>query len=191
MIEPYFGSTAPLWGAVASPGFGWSSAAIPGGRGPGAAAAMYAGVPSRLQTDNAFEYGGTPLMVPGPSAIAGVVPVVGTPAPTAGAVVAAAAMRRGQPGGPTSDAELEDFLYDAFELIPGTSDVEIRCDSGRVTLTGSVPHKRLKRDIGEIAWAIPIVTDVQNNVTIATRRRSRVASRETEAQQGGAVRKHT
>ena len=130
-------------------------------------------------------------MVPGPSAIAGVVPVVGTPAPTAGAVVAAAAMRRGQPGSPTSDAELEDFLYDAFELIPGTSDVEIRCDSGRVTLTGSVPHKRLKRDIGEIAWAIPIVTDVQNNVTIATRRRSRVASRETEAQQGGAVRKHT
>ena len=62
---------------------------------------------------------------------------------------------------------------------------------GRPTrIAGSVTHKRLKRDIGEIAWAIPIVNDVQNNVAIATRRRSRVAGRETEASQGGSVRKH-
>ena len=43
----------------------------------------------------------------------------------------------------------------------------------RTTLTGQVSHKRLKRDAGEIAWAIPSVNDVQNNVTIVPRRRSR------------------
>jgi hypothetical protein len=52
-------------------------------------------------------------------------------------------------------------------------------------LTGSVPHKRLKRDIGEIAWAIPGVNDVQNNLTIAARRRSRTANRESEAHPSG------
>jgi osmotically-inducible protein OsmY len=97
-------------------------------------------------------------------------------------------MRRGQPAGPTNDAEIEEFLYDALELIPGTSDVEVRCEGGRVSLTGSVPHKRQKRDIGEIAWAIPAVADVQNNATIAARRRARHSGREGES--SGATRKH-
>ena len=87
-------------------------------------------------------------------------------------------MKRGQPSGPANDQEIEDFLYDALELLTGTNDVEVRCEGGRVMLTGSVQHKRLKRDVGEIAWAIPTVNDVQNNVSIATRRRSR--SREGE-----------
>ena len=39
-----------------------------------------------------------------------------------------------------------------------------------------------KRDIGEIAWAIPAINDVQNTITIAPRRRSRGAqARDTEA----------
>ena len=109
--------------------------------------------------------------------------------PTAGAVVAAVAIRRGQPTGPNTDAEIEDFLYDAFELIPGTSEVEVRCEAGRVTLTGNVPNKRHKRDVGEIAWAIPSINDVHNNATITARRRSRAAGRETETQ-SAAVRKH-
>jgi len=92
---------------------------------------------------------------------------------TAAALLAAVAVRRGQPLGPTSDQEIEDFIGDALDLLPGSSDIEIRCDSGRVTLTGQVSHKRLKRDAGEIAWAIPGVNDVQNNVTIVARRRSR------------------
>jgi hypothetical protein len=103
-------------------------------------------------------------------------------APTAPAVVAAVAIRRGQPSGPTSDPDIEDFIYDALELMPSTNDVEVRCDSGRTTLTGSVHHKRLKREVGEIAWAIPGVNDVQNNVTIATRRRARAGPREAEPQ---------
>lgn len=109
--------------------------------------------------------------------------------PTASAVVAAVAIRRGQPAGPTTDAEIEDFLYDAFDLIPGTSDVEVRCEGGRVTFTGNVPNKRHKRDVGELAWAIPSIIDVQNTVTITARRRSRAAARETETQ-AGHVRKH-
>jgi BON domain len=92
---------------------------------------------------------------------------------TAAALLAAVAVRRGQPLGPTSDQEIEDFISDALDLLPGSSDIEVRCDGGRATLTGQVSHKRLKRDAGEIAWTIPSVNDVQNNVTIVPRRRSR------------------
>ena len=91
--------------------------------------------------------------------------------------------------GPTNDQELEDFMYDALELLPGTSDVEVRCEGGRITLTGSVQHKRLKRDTGEIAWTIPGTNDVQNNVTIATRRRARGAARDAEPQSAAGGRK--
>jgi osmotically-inducible protein OsmY len=89
-------------------------------------------------------------------------------------------MRRGQPLGPTNDQEIEDFICDALDLLPGAAEVEVRCEGGRATLTGTVSHKRLKRDVGEIAWAIPTLHDVQNNVTIVARRRSRTPSREIE-----------
>jgi len=101
------------------------------------------------------------------------------------ALLAGVAIRRGQPMGPTTDQECEDFIYDALELLPGTSEVEVRCENGRVTLTGSVHHKRLKRDVGEIAWAIPSVSDVQNNVTISTKRRSRGSARDSEPHGAG------
>jgi BON domain len=98
------------------------------------------------------------------------------------ALLATVAIRRGQPLGPTNDQEVEDFVYDALEFLPGTSEVEVRCEGGRVTFTGSLQYKRLKRDIGEIAWAIPAVNDVQNNLTINMRRRGRVGGREGEPQ---------
>jgi len=122
-----------------------------------------------------------------PFGVGGVPGFVGgefTTAIPASALLATVAMRRGQPQGPTNDAEVEEFLYDALDLLAGASDVEVRLESGRATLTGTVPHKRLKRDVGEIAWAIPGLNDVQNNVTIAARRRSRgVGGRESEPQQ--------
>ncbi len=99
---------------------------------------------------------------------------------TAPALLTAVAMRRGQPLGPTTDQEIEDFIYDALDLMPGANDVEVRCEGGRAIVTGSVPHKRLKRDVGEIAWAIPGLNDVQNNITIAARRRGRSQARENE-----------
>jgi osmotically-inducible protein OsmY len=94
-------------------------------------------------------------------------------------------LRRGQPFGPTNDHEIEEFIYDALDLLPGTTDVEVRTEGGRITLTGVVQHKRLKRDIGEIAWAIPGVNDVVNNVTIAARRRQRTGGREEPAVAAG------
>jgi osmotically-inducible protein OsmY len=125
-----------------------------------------------------------PSMSPGSRLLSPLMPqaAVQAPAPafsetaagvTTAALLAAVAVRRGQPLGPTSDQEIEDFIGDALDLLPGSSDIEVRCDAGRATLTGQVSHKRLKRDAGEIAWAIPGVNDVQNNVTIVPRRRSR------------------
>jgi hypothetical protein len=105
------------------------------------------------------------------------------PGVTPASLLAAVAMRRGQPQGPANDQEMEDFLYDTLEMLPGTSEIDVRCEGGRVTMTGSVHHKRVKRDVGELAWAVPVVNDVQNNVTIASRRRARAsAGREGEAQ---------
>jgi len=105
------------------------------------------------------------------------------------ALLATVALRRGQPTGPANDQDVEDFIYDALELLPGANDIEVRCDSGRVTLTGSAPHKRVKRDAGEIVWAIPSVNDAQNNITLATRRRSRNQVRETETGSSAPARK--
>jgi BON domain-containing protein len=109
----------------------------------------------------------------------GVLPPV-APAPTISTLLTSVAIRRGQPSGPTSDQEVEDFIYDVLELVPGTNEVEVRSESGKVTLTGTVQHKRLKHDVGEIVWAIPNVGDVQNNVTITTRRRARAGGKEHE-----------
>jgi hypothetical protein len=104
---------------------------------------------------------------------------------TAPALIAAVAARRGLHQGPTNDHDVEELVYDAMELLPGTSDVEIRCEGGRVTLTGTVPHKRIKHDLGELAWAIPAINDVQNTVSISGRRRSRGLGRDNEPQGGG------
>jgi hypothetical protein len=118
----------------------------------------------------------------------GIAPQV-LPASSAPMLIAAVAMHRGQPHGPTSDQEIEEVLYDTLELFSGASDVDVRCESGRVTLSGTVSHKRLKRDIGEIAWAIPTINDLQNNITIAPRRRTRSFAREGEPQPVAAGRK--
>jgi hypothetical protein len=114
--------------------------------------------------------------------VAGSEVAVGVPVP---ALLAAVAVRRGQPLGPTNDQEIEDFIFDALELLPGSGEVDVRCESGRVALTGTVHYKRLKRDVGEIAWAIPGVNDVNNTITIAARRRSRGAA-QGEAQAASA-----
>jgi len=110
-------------------------------------------------------------------------PMFGTPEiGTVQGLLALVAMRRGQPMGPTNDNEIEEFIYDALEFLPGSNEVEVRCEGGRAMLTGSVPHKRLKRDVGEIVWAIPAINDVQNNMTITARRR-RMQAREGETPQ--------
>ena len=161
MIEPLFVSSAPVWAAATPP-------AWPGGT----------------------PWGGTwyqpPPQIP-MSPPAGIASQM-LPSNSAPMLVAAVAMKRGQPQGPTNDQEVEEVIYDALELFPGAGDVDVRCESGRIILTGTVSHKRLKHDAGEIAWAIPVINDVQNNITIA-RRRSRSFSRESEQQPVAAGRK--
>jgi len=150
----------------------WSPPIAPGGRLLGSL--MPPNVIQSIQSPQPFHAGLQPgVMNPPPIAE----PAGGV---TAGSLLAAVAVRRGQPLGPTSDQEIEEFIGDALDVLPGSGDIEIRCDGGRATLTGQVSHKRLKRDAGEIAWAIPSVNDVQNNVTIVPRRRSRPI-REAEA----------
>jgi BON domain-containing protein len=112
-----------------------------------------------------------------------------SPANSAPMLVAAVALNRGQPHGPTTDQEVEEVIYDALELFSGANDVEVRCESGRLTLSGTVWRKHLKRDIGEIGWAIPAINDVQNNIAITPRRRARAFSREAETQPAAASRK--
>ena len=171
MAEPFFGSVSPLWAGVPNPAFGYPSAPTPAGSRPLGQSliepfgGMAPGGVSAVTGMNAP--GISPLGIPafGAAEIG-----VGITAP---ALLASIAIRRGQPMGPTNDAEIEDFIYDALDVLPGANDVEIRSEGGRITFTGSVPHKRLKRDIGEVAWAIPNVIDVQNNINIAQRRRQR------------------
>jgi hypothetical protein len=166
MTEPLFGSGSAVWTGIPSPSFGWFQP-------PPSFGARSAHIPASIPNSLTPEAYGNGLAL---NSFA----FTGAPIVTAPALLGAVAIKRGQPSGPANDHEIEDFLYDALELVTGTNEVEVRCEGGRLTLTGSVPHKRLKRDIGEIAWAIPIINDVQNNVTIATRRRARSSGREAE-----------
>jgi len=196
MAEPMFGAVSPMWSAIPSPGVTWFQAPMPGigpavvtnaGIAGAPGPAIGNGIVSRMPTASslsgdpyAFSRGISPAATMGfgpPMPMFGADIPVGVTAP---ALVSAIAIRRGQPAGPMSDPEIEDFIYDALELLPGSNEVEVRCDSGRTSLLGTVTQKRLKRDIGEIAWAIPSINDVQNNITIAPRRRSRSQNRETE-----------
>lgn len=217
MIEPLFGSTAPMWTATPTIGFGYQtplavgngplSTPLFGSRGMQGVAGGASGIAQGISTG---PYGVStppaPALVqpssPGPvfsypsdpsAVFVGVRSDAVTGMVTAPSLLAAVAMRRGQPQGPTNDQEVEDFIYDAFDLLPGAADVEVRCEGGRATLTGTVQHKRVKRDVGEVAWAIPALHDVQNNVTITSRRRARsaVASRETEGPPSVTARKQS
>ena len=180
MIEPMFGTAPSPWSGISPSGFGWS---VPPGNRPLANGVGFA--------VNPLAAIGAPV-IPPRGAFTAVAPELFSVAPfpaalspdaigySVPALLSAVAIRRGQPLGPTNDQEIEDFVYDVLEILPGTNEVEVRCEGGRITLTGSVQHKRVKRDVGEIAWAIPGLNDVQNNVTIATKRRARPTQREGE-----------
>jgi hypothetical protein len=186
MNEPLFGSLSPPWPATPFPPTpfpptGWPVSPMPvAGRPLAAAPPPVTSVPGGLTGGLTPATAMMPTVAALPSFASDV--AVGVPVP---ALLATVAVRRGQPLGPTNDQEIEDFVYDVLELLPGSGEVDVRCEGGRVTLTGTVHYKRLKRDVGEIAWAIPGVTDVHNTITIAARRRSRaVAPNEPQAAVG-------
>ena len=173
MIPAVFGSVTPNWTGM-SPGLTWpglgasSMPSVESGPTPGTVLGGF-GVGAGSLIAGPLS---TPFAVPG--------------SVTAHALLAAVAMRRGQPQGPTSDQDVEEFIYDALELLSGAGDVEVR-----FSLIGSVPHKRIKRDAGELAWTIPGIADVNNTLTITARRRSRTFTRETEAPPSGQTRKQS
>jgi hypothetical protein len=182
MTDLLFGTVStPLWPAVPAPAYSQTQP-LASGLPFGATA------PGRSADPNTYgrAFGGANFAT-GMSALASRplvsgMPLMGVESPigvTAPALLTAVALRRGQPLGPTNDQEVEEVIYDAFELLPGTNDVDVRVEGGRAVLSGSVSHKRLKRDLGELAWAIPALNDVQNNVTITARRRAR-ANREAD-----------
>jgi hypothetical protein len=150
MIEPLFVQVPPVWTGPAP----WPSGWLP----------QPAGMSS--------------LSMPTAATVGALAPQA--PVGSAAQLVAAVALRRGQPNGPTTDQDVEELIYDTLELLPGATDVEARCEGGRLTLSGTVSHKRLKRDIGEIAWSIPSLVDVMNTLTITSRRRTRGFAREAE-----------
>lgn len=215
MIEAPFGSGSPIWTAAPSPGFTLQTPMVYGNTPIGAAALgtsalsggagtiasgprdlpAVGGLPAQGYVPGGVVMTGVPWLnlAPAlpfaqgpPAAFLAPDPMTGVTAP---ALLGTVAMRRGQPQGPTNDQDVEDFIYDALEFLSGAGDVEVRCEGGRATLTGSVHHKRVKRDAGEIAWAIPGLQDVQNNLTITSRRRVRAAGRETEAPSNTQARK--
>jgi hypothetical protein len=86
-----------------------------------------------------------------------------------------------------TDEEIEHLISEALDsdpFLPATAEVEIRAESGQVTLTGTVPHKQTKHAIGELAWNVPGIVDVQNNLEVASRRRIRAGLRKEAAQAG-------
>jgi hypothetical protein len=190
MVEPLFAPVSQFWPAMPAPAFGvvqapMASAHRPYGtimstgmptQGPPSSGAWSTAPASNPMPLDPYAFAGGPAATTVPALTTSEI-AIGV---TASALLTAVAMRRGQPLGPTNDQEIEDFISDAFDLLPGTNDVEVRVEGGRATLTGSVPHKRLKRDVGEIAWTIPTLNDVHNNVTVTQRRRSRT-SREGES----------
>jgi len=151
MIDPLFVQVPPVWNGPAPWPSSWP---------PQAASSL------------------SPLPMANGAVIA---PLAPQPVGSASVLVAAIAMRRGQPNGPTTDQDVEELMYDTLELLPGAGDVEVKCEGGRLTLSGTVSHRRLKRDIGEIAWSIPNLVDVMNTVLITSRRRTRGIPREGES----------
>jgi len=198
-MDMMFGSGSPMWTAIPSMGLPYQPIAL-GNRTIGApsfgGSVSAAGVGGAFSNGPAFQTQPA-IQTPGiattyafaPNAAAALIGADASGLTSPAALLAAVAMRRGQPHGPTNDGEVEEFIYDALDLLPGAADVEVRCENGRVTLTGSAQHKRTKRDVGEIAWAIPALQDVQNNVSITSRRRARAANREAEAPAGASGRK--
>ena len=110
-----------------------------------------------------------------------------------------AGMRPGMPGmmpgytyptfattGVPSDEQIREMIYDAIDadpVVPYDADINVEVTGGVVTLTGTVPNKRVKHAVGDDAWWVPGVWDVNNNLQITGRRPAREGS-ETSTGQG-------
>ena len=83
--------------------------------------------------------------------------------------------------GVPTDEEIEEMVYDAIDsdpIVPYDADINVEVSAGEVTLSGTVPNKRIKHAVGDDSWWVPGVTDVHNNLQVSGRRRARTAPRE-------------
>src|SRR6516225_9570831 len=134
MVEMTFGSGSPMWTTMPSVGLPYQSMGLGGfpistpafgspflQSGGGAISAQGASAPGGPPnlTGTGFAAPHPFASNPWASQFAGEAGVV-----TASSLLALVALRRGQPHGPASDAEVEDFIYDALDLLPGAADVE-------------------------------------------------------------------
>jgi len=77
------------------------------------------------------------------------------------------------PLGQAGDAEIKDFVERSLDRdpeVPAHADIGVDVKNGVVTLTGTVPNKRIKHAVGDDAWWIPQVLDVHNELNVERRR---------------------
>ena len=72
-----------------------------------------------------------------------------------------------------SDDQIREMVYESIDAdpsIPSDANISVDVTGGIVTLTGTVPNKRVKHAAGDDAWWIPDVVDVNNRLEIVGRR---------------------
>jgi hypothetical protein len=77
---------------------------------------------------------------------------------------------------PLDDDAIRELVFEMIDADPTVLpdvDVEIDVNAGIVTLKGRVPGKRTKHAVGEAAWWIPSVVDVNNQLQVSPRRERR------------------
>ena len=70
---------------------------------------------------------------------------------------------------PEADDEIKDFVEQSLDNdleIPAQADIHVDVHDGVVTLTGTVPNKRVKHAAGDDAWWLPPVLDVHNELNV-------------------------
>jgi hypothetical protein len=75
-----------------------------------------------------------------------------------------------------TDEEITEMVYDALDddmLVPWDADINVDVKAGEVTLTGTVPNKRIKHSAGDDTWWVPGVIDVHNELSVSGRHRYR------------------
>lgn len=90
--------------------------------------------------------------------------------------------------GMASDDQIRDMVYDSIDAdptVPSNVEVSIDVRDGIVTLSGTVPSKRVKHALGDAAWWIPSVVDVNNAIKVAPRKRGEETQRGRASGQTG------